>query len=154
MFGDEWRNDGTQPFLWANGDRTGYSFHGDFSNGWEPGVLKTALNMCTTGGTMGECNAVTEITDWAECRTCKKAPSVAENVRGPLSKLPGCNALTGDGETPGPILGCTETATLIPSATALGTATSRTTASPRTSTLTTSSRRTSRIQCPHNNCNN
>jgi len=116
---DEWK-DNKQPFMWANGDRTGYSFHGDFTNGWDMDVLRTALDTCVTGGTVEECKAVTPITDWNESRACKKAVSVDEDVKGPLGKLPGCNAVTGVGEMARPLEGCTDTAALLPSSSTLG----------------------------------
>ena len=37
LFSNSWKEGGTtQPFLLANGDKTGYSMHGDFLSGWVP----------------------------------------------------------------------------------------------------------------------
>ena len=38
----------------ANGDTTGYGFHGDFTNGWVTEVLQAALNnpQCTSGASL------------------------------------------------------------------------------------------------------
>ncbi|KAF7373559.1 Wsc domain [Mycena sanguinolenta] len=36
----------SQPFVFANGDPTGYGYHADFFNGWAPGVLQKALYGC------------------------------------------------------------------------------------------------------------
>ncbi|KAJ5089095.1 hypothetical protein N7532_007779 [Penicillium argentinense] len=35
-------------FTLANGDPTGYGYHGDFMTGWEPGVLQEAVDKCTS----------------------------------------------------------------------------------------------------------
>lgn len=35
-------------FALANGDPTGYGYHGDFMTGWEPGVLQDAIDTCTS----------------------------------------------------------------------------------------------------------
>jgi hypothetical protein len=34
---------GEQPFVWANGDATGYGLHGDFQNGWDVDILQQAM---------------------------------------------------------------------------------------------------------------
>jgi len=36
-----------QPFVFANGDSTGYGYHADFINGWEAGVLQKVVEECT-----------------------------------------------------------------------------------------------------------
>lgn len=38
---------GTQPFVLACGDKTGYGFHGDFLNGWDVNVLQAAIDNST-----------------------------------------------------------------------------------------------------------
>lgn len=35
-----------QPFVFSNGDPVGLSWHADFYNGWDSGVLQKALNEC------------------------------------------------------------------------------------------------------------
>ncbi|KAF1982413.1 hypothetical protein K402DRAFT_424524 [Aulographum hederae CBS 113979] len=45
-------------FTFANGDTTGYSFHGDFMNGWNIDVLKAAIGDCLNadnGGAISSC---------------------------------------------------------------------------------------------------
>ncbi|KAE9400895.1 hypothetical protein BT96DRAFT_1095870 [Gymnopus androsaceus JB14] len=37
----------SQPFVFANGDPTGYGYHADFAMGWEDGVLQKAISGCT-----------------------------------------------------------------------------------------------------------
>ncbi|CAA7261988.1 unnamed protein product [Cyclocybe aegerita] len=36
----------SQPFVFSNGDPIGYSYHADFINGWDVGVLEGAVNEC------------------------------------------------------------------------------------------------------------
>jgi len=36
----------TQPFVFSNGDPTGYGYHGDFVNGWKPETLKKVVDEC------------------------------------------------------------------------------------------------------------
>ena len=38
------------PWVLANGDPTGYSYHADFINGWVPGQLQHAMQNCNVGG--------------------------------------------------------------------------------------------------------
>jgi hypothetical protein len=38
-----------QPFVFSNGDATGYGFYAAFLNGWETKVLKRAVDKCTCG---------------------------------------------------------------------------------------------------------
>ncbi|KAL6708576.1 hypothetical protein ACN47E_002557 [Coniothyrium glycines] len=86
---------GTQhPFVFANGDATGYGFHGDFLNGWDIAVLQRAIDLCGDGiARPEECPAVTMFTR-EQSSACKLPASVTENVKGRLAKLPGCNPVT------------------------------------------------------------
>ncbi|KAF8917913.1 hypothetical protein CPB85DRAFT_1283929 [Mucidula mucida] len=36
----------SQPYVLSNGDPTGYSYHADFYNGWDSGVLQRAIERC------------------------------------------------------------------------------------------------------------
>lgn len=104
-FANEW--DGIRnPFVFANGDSTGFGFHGDFLNGWDTKVLETAANNCnpTLVANGNRCQPsysgadkiFTHVTDQGEALKCKlPADSVVqEQVRGPLSALPGSNPVT------------------------------------------------------------
>ncbi|KAH7009112.1 uncharacterized protein B0I36DRAFT_258195 [Microdochium trichocladiopsis] len=49
-FDEQWIEDGmTQPFVFANGDVTGFSSHADFISGWDPDTLQAIINTCNTG---------------------------------------------------------------------------------------------------------
>lgn len=44
-------------FVLANGDPTGFGYHGDFMFGWQDGVLQEAVDTCTSEtGEVGDCN--------------------------------------------------------------------------------------------------
>jgi hypothetical protein len=97
LFHSEWPGDYEHPFVFAQGDPTGFGMHGDFFNGWDVDVLQKAVDTCTDGsGAVEKCAAVTMFTD-QECNSCKLASAVNEQVDGDLAALPGCNPVT-----PGP----------------------------------------------------
>jgi hypothetical protein len=82
------------PFVFANGDATGYGYHGDFLNGWDVNVLQKAIDTCTdASGSVSKCAAVTQYTG-AENQACQIPTTINEPVSGTLSKLPGCNNVT------------------------------------------------------------
>lgn len=79
-------------FALANGDPTGYGYHGDFMHGWEDGVLQEAIDTCT--------NASGEVTDCAifdlqsedkqrECTFDMPSALANENVLMHADGLPG-----------------------------------------------------------------
>lgn len=89
-FKDMWYGN-SQPFVWANGDPTGTSFHGDFLNGWDVDLLQRATDECTNeSGRVEDC-PVFKLRPDAVAEGCKLASKVNEDVQGPFSKLPGCN---------------------------------------------------------------
>jgi hypothetical protein len=94
-FAGKWGSS-NQPFVFANGDATGYGFHGDFVNGWDVPTLQTIVDTCTDLNAQGQltaCSIIQQFTD-AEQNACRLAPQVNEQVRGTLPALPGCNPVT------------------------------------------------------------
>ncbi|KAI5812158.1 hypothetical protein BZA77DRAFT_359753 [Pyronema omphalodes] len=88
----EWNGD-RHPFVLSNGDRTGYSFHADFLNGWETPILKRAIKECNAAsGAIEECKVLDLFTD-KEMNDCIVPPSVKEKTTGWLDRLPGCNPI-------------------------------------------------------------
>ncbi|KAJ3512650.1 hypothetical protein NLJ89_g3400 [Agrocybe chaxingu] len=86
------------PFVWSTGDATGFSWHGDFQNGWDVEVLQNAIDRCNdpsnpTGQGITEACSFFTMIDAPIADQCKKAPSVNEAVAGVLDRLPGCNPL-------------------------------------------------------------
>ncbi|KAF1983138.1 WSC-domain-containing protein [Aulographum hederae CBS 113979] len=91
-FKDMWYGS-SQPFVFAQGDPTGYGFHGDFLNGWDVPTLQNIVTHCTAdSGTLEDCHYGTRFTN-DEQNSCKVDALVDEEVRGLLPKLPGCNAV-------------------------------------------------------------
>ncbi|KAM0339913.1 hypothetical protein ACHAPU_010745 [Fusarium lateritium] len=93
-------------FMFANGDTTGYAFHGDFLNGWKPSVLARAIKECINNdeieGVIGRCPALAASqTPFFSDNCPEMAPLVDENIRGLLNELPGCNKpFSGPGRAP------------------------------------------------------
>ncbi|KAH1434190.1 hypothetical protein KXX32_000683 [Aspergillus fumigatus] len=89
-FADMWYGD-SQPFVWSNGDKTGYGLHADFVNGWDVPVLQEALDTCDDmGGDIRNCQ-VLKLYDDAITEGCLLEPSIDEKLDGWLDALPGCN---------------------------------------------------------------
>ncbi|KAH7929788.1 hypothetical protein BV22DRAFT_1001996 [Leucogyrophana mollusca] len=100
-FASRWNvNDPTAwPFVYATGDPTGYSWHGDFFNGWDTTALQNAIDHCNnpndqTGSGVTEACSYLTVQSATTANACKIDPIVNEPVGGQvLSKLPGCNPL-------------------------------------------------------------
>lgn len=67
-------------FVLANGDPTGFGNHGDFMQGWEPGVLQEAVNKCTNpSGVVQDC-PVFHLQSQDEMNQCKfDVPDILED---------------------------------------------------------------------------
>lgn len=76
-------------------DPTGYSWHGDFQNGWETSVLQNAIDHCNnpnddTGAGVIEACKYLNVIPAATANQCKITnPEVKETVSGTMAKLPG-----------------------------------------------------------------
>ncbi|KAK0448198.1 hypothetical protein EV421DRAFT_1676991, partial [Armillaria borealis] len=81
-----------QPFVFSNGDPTGYGYHADFFNGWESGVLQKAINECHCNpyGDPSCCVAAGTFTIDQDAR-CFVSNTVDEITTGNLTTLPGAN---------------------------------------------------------------
>ncbi|KAK5070639.1 hypothetical protein LTR64_000314 [Lithohypha guttulata] len=89
-FKDMWYGN-KQPFVWAQGDPTGYGFHGDFLMGWNRDLLQRAVDQCTSdSGRVEDCPVFNLYPD-STAEGCKIASKIDEDIQGPFSKLPGCN---------------------------------------------------------------
>lgn len=81
-------------FVFAHGDPTGFGFHGDFLNGWDPAVLTPALQQCANvdnNGAISACAPLAASQSLEYSKNCPERPAlINEPVRGMLSKLPGC----------------------------------------------------------------
>ncbi|KAH7170467.1 hypothetical protein EDB81DRAFT_876498 [Dactylonectria macrodidyma] len=84
---------GEQPFVFSNGDVTGYSNHADFMAGWDEDLLQHIIDTCNTGfNGMDTCAGLTYGLNEDECTIPSQ---INEKVSGTLSKLPGDNPLSG-----------------------------------------------------------
>ncbi|KAG8626755.1 hypothetical protein KVT40_005700 [Elsinoe batatas] len=91
--GDQGTN---QPFIFAQGDATGYGFHGDFLNGWDIPLLQKAVDQCRNlSGDIEDCPVLTPYLQTPQVQNqCTIPDSIGEDVTGPFDKLPGCNPIT------------------------------------------------------------
>jgi hypothetical protein len=113
---------GTNPFVWSNGDPTGYGFHGDFLSGWNPDVMALALKdpKCDNdnpdmsfGNNVKACPPFAEFVQGAPgAGVCSLVNDIPLNedlgIGSAISKLPGCNPLTYGPESATP---CSQAAT-------------------------------------------
>jgi Domain of unknown function (DUF1996) len=79
-------------FILANGDVTGFGYHGDFMSGWNTSLLQQAINICRNrSGRLEDCPVLSQL-DYAQTSQCSfKVPEslTTEDVRGPRRGLPG-----------------------------------------------------------------
>ncbi|KAF2821846.1 hypothetical protein CC86DRAFT_458933 [Ophiobolus disseminans] len=81
----EWPTDGSQPFVWSQGDATGYGHHADYVFGWQGDSLQRAMDArCDFGG----CTQL-KTQRFAEGNKCVLPPVVKEETEGWLATLPG-----------------------------------------------------------------
>ncbi|KAF5985385.1 WSC domain-containing protein [Fusarium coicis] len=85
--------EGKQPFVFSNGDVTGYSSHADFMAGWDEDLLQHIIDTCNAGTEgMDHCPGLTYGLNKGDCTI---ESEVNEKITGTLSKLPGNNPLSG-----------------------------------------------------------
>ncbi|ETP36244.1 hypothetical protein F442_15753 [Phytophthora nicotianae P10297] len=92
QYDDEWDGD-QHPFVLANGDRTGFGFHGDFLNGWDIDVLQAAVDQCASKNyfNSGECAPLSaSFSDKALEARCTTQSEIVEDIM-TVAKLPGNN---------------------------------------------------------------
>ncbi|KFY57996.1 hypothetical protein V496_06292 [Pseudogymnoascus sp. VKM F-4515 (FW-2607)] len=95
-FADQWNGD-KHPFVFSNGDETGYGYHGDFVNGWDVPTLQRAVTECTNlSGVVEDC-PVFDFFEDEKVDTCKIQSTIDEKIQGTLAALPGCNTPSGEG---------------------------------------------------------
>ncbi|OCK72946.1 WSC-domain-containing protein [Lepidopterella palustris CBS 459.81] len=117
LVGFEWYSD-QQPFVYSNGDATGYGFHGDFVNGWDTAALQRGIDNCATGVPNCEAQNFDLITDQGVTQECKLPAQLNEPVSGVLAELPGCNAVSYGPASATPMENCNPASTKIVAATA------------------------------------
>ncbi|KAL6910584.1 hypothetical protein GGI43DRAFT_390527 [Trichoderma evansii] len=96
-------NQGTQPFVFSNGDVTGYSGHADFMAAWDEDVLQHIIDTCNAGDSgMDQCP---DLPYGLNSGSCTIPPLVNEQVTGNLTALPGNNPLSGFSYGAAPAMG-------------------------------------------------
>ncbi|KAE9366079.1 hypothetical protein N431DRAFT_472643 [Stipitochalara longipes BDJ] len=79
-----WPTDGSQPFVWSNGDPTGYGIHADYVFGWKGDSLQRAMNAnCDVSCPTLKTQTI------AQANKCVKSMNVKEDIDGWLTSLPG-----------------------------------------------------------------
>ena len=79
-------------FVFANGDPTGYGYHGDFISGWPQDVLTQAVHTCTNkSGLQQDCPVFQLQSDQiaTSCQADVPPELMHENYIGPMANLPG-----------------------------------------------------------------
>ncbi|RYO78567.1 hypothetical protein DL766_007490 [Monosporascus sp. MC13-8B] len=92
----EWPADGSQPFVWSFGDRTGYGIHGDYVFGWKGDALQRAMDQnCNSDLFVNQINCPTlKVQSLQQANQCAKKTSVNENIDGWMTALPGGHPIT------------------------------------------------------------
>ena len=98
-------------FVFSQGDPTGYGFHADFQNGWEPNALAAAARDCLVPDNFGQvsyCQALYATQTNGYHENCPERPSqIDEPVTGLLDHIPGCVDITyGPGEASSRAMNC------------------------------------------------
>ncbi|RYP70563.1 hypothetical protein DL771_005382 [Monosporascus sp. 5C6A] len=96
QFANAWDPDGrAQPFVLANGDRTGFGSHGDFVAGWDEDTLAAIIDGCDAGDSgMDRCPETGPLNPGDKCRIPSIFPDPQQEW---LDELPGDNPVSGWG---------------------------------------------------------
>ncbi|GAB1317450.1 hypothetical protein MFIFM68171_07660 [Madurella fahalii] len=80
---DLWPEDGSQPFVWSQGDRTGFGNHGDYVFGWKDDALQIAMD--------SNCDRCPQLKSQsiAQGNQCASSLHVHEEIDGWLDAIPG-----------------------------------------------------------------
>lgn len=89
-------------FMFSTGDPTGYGYHGDFMNAWDPVFLQSAIDVCTSPTGLVEACPLFNLQSDSEMQKCTIARTLKEDVFGPLEELPGCNLVESGPERASP----------------------------------------------------
>ncbi|KAI1175608.1 hypothetical protein F4777DRAFT_598487 [Nemania sp. FL0916] len=82
----EWPADGSLPWVWSNGDNTGYGLHGDYLFGWQGDALQRAMDGKCSGD---RCAPLKRQTD-AQAIACTKSQQAGNDIGDQwLPSLPG-----------------------------------------------------------------
>ncbi|EMR67157.1 hypothetical protein UCREL1_5843 [Eutypa lata UCREL1] len=87
----DWPTDGSQPFVWSFGDKTGYGIHGDYVFGWKGNALQRALDAnCNSDLFNNNINCPTlQVQSLQQANQCTKQSDVDDELDGWLTELPG-----------------------------------------------------------------
>lgn len=90
-----WPADGTQPFVWSFGDKTGYGNHGDYMFGWNGDALQRAMDAnCQSDLFSDKVNCPTlKLQTIAETNKCSVPRRVHEDIDSWLTALPGVGSM-------------------------------------------------------------
>lgn len=84
----DWPTDGSQPFVWSFGDKTGYGNHADYVFGWKGNALQTAMDTnCNINCPQLKSQSI------QQGNQCSVKDVVGEQIDGWLTELPGGMAL-------------------------------------------------------------
>lgn len=96
------------PFVFANGDATGFSVHADFISGWDEAELQNVIDNCNVGHAGIHTCPGLRLGVNPDSENCEIKCPVDENIAGPLDNLPGNNPIRGwqygaGGGSPNPV---------------------------------------------------
>ncbi|KAL1895428.1 hypothetical protein Sste5346_005234 [Sporothrix stenoceras] len=87
----DWPADGTQPFVWSFGDKSGYGHHADYVFGWKGDALQRAMDAnCNSDLFANKINCPTlKVQTIEQANKCTQKVQVKEDLDSWLTSLPG-----------------------------------------------------------------